>query len=539
MPATSTLLALELGLELAVPVVFTGAHSPPQAQGSDALDNLRNAVALTAGNHDGPRLPPGVMVLIGTDLHLPSRLTKVGTEPDPEGRYFFSFPEPVGQVSGGERPRLRLGDELLQRTHGVASWPKRAGELGIVELLPLDPFSSPAALADAHRRLRDLAPRRAGLVIQGKFAKNPRWSEFAAEIAAMSAAGIAVFLGSRHAFERLGKAPGRGLLHRSLSHATARLKLSWLLGTDAPFDDLEDWMANNLVGEIYRTEVLPQWIRYETLPEQQRGEEVVIAWPGMPAQVIADAAARLGDSGRRTLTLFGFGHGHLPGPNAALGELVGAGLRALPPGPWANLDIPAEARPDELVSLVANGLRAEPEEALAALLGGWTISERPLRSEWARAQAARATVQASQILAAQLTPLLTDPGLWPAGWMPRNPEMVITAAVNALGMRAQGAPPGEALSGVDLLSRVLRDAPEVVARRIVRDALVGRHPMLQAVGTAVDRGILVVVRTTASRGRTDHGAYEAGRMLQVLGARSQKGPGWETRGLRMNRPAAR
>jgi hypothetical protein len=67
-------------------------------------------------------LPPGVYVLIGEELHLASRISKLYTKPNSEGKYFFSFPAPVAFVSSeGEYSfHLQFDRDYLRRVQGVA-----------------------------------------------------------------------------------------------------------------------------------------------------------------------------------------------------------------------------------------------------------------------------------------------------------------------------------------------------------------------------------------------------------------------------------
>lgn len=536
MAFSATLIALELGPALALPIVFTGAHSPPSVPGSDALPNFIGALRVAAGLHEEPA-PPGVYVLIGVDLHLASRLTKVGTRPDADGRYFFSFPEPVGQLhSGGQQ--LKLGERLLERVRApsAVAWPTRRGPLGTAELLVLDPFCGPGSLADAGRRLRaaQAEGRRAGLVIQGNFSRSAALPALRDLLTALCEDGVLVMLGSKATHEAMPAHPRLGLLHKSLSHQTARLKLAWLLGTDADDAALRALMDESLVGEIYETIHLPQWIRYETWPEQRPGLELVVAWPGMPPAVIADAAARLGDRGKRSLVLFGFGHGHLPGPNRPLSALVGPALTA--PDGWAlPLQLQEDDGPEAILAKML------PHVAAPALRPRLRAAYAPepalLRTAWTRLRLEAASAAARAALHAALDRGLD--ALLRAEPLLLNAEALRLRLLDEAARAARFAPPPIAplpdLEGADqeaIFAALQATAPELLARRMLRDALAEADPLCAAVGGAVDRGARVLLRTTAQRGQTDNRAYEAGRMLSVLGAHSDLALGWDTRALR-------
>ncbi len=540
MQFTATLMAWELGADLRVPVVFTGAHAPPGDPHSDAAQNLIDSLAVAAGVCAPPEapLPPGVYALIGGELHLASRLSKVGTAPDAEGRYFHSSPEPVGRLHRDKRgaATLRLGHELLAFIQGRGgaqgvAWPRRVGPYGVAELLVLDPFTPVGALRDAAARLRAQGP--SGLVVQGNFLNNKMFQCLSDELRALCAAGHPVLLGAREAFDGLsagGPAPvGLGLLHKSLSHQSARLKLSWLLGCGLPLEGVLAAMAQSFVGEHYETLRLPQWIRYETFPEQRPGRGLVVAWPGLPPQVVADAAARAqagAGVGRASLTVVGFGHGHLPGPNQGLAELARGPLAAR----WgqALADAIAPAALDAAVA-EAGGGRAEAE-AIAALLGAaivesglldaikarYTLDPRLLRTALADARAAAARAQQAEALAAALraalpAALAATPGL-------KRPDDLVNDLLRVALDKARFSAPVEVGPPADPWGALLAAAPAMCA----------------AVGGAVERGVELRVRTTAPRGETDNRAYEAGRLLRVLGVHSEAAPGWD---LRLIRPA--
>lgn len=556
MQFTATLMAWELGPALRVPVVFTGAHAPPDDPRSDAAQNLIDSLAVAAGVCGPPEapLPPGVYALIGGELHLASRLSKVGTAPDAEGRYFHSSPEPVGRLHRDKRgaATLRLGHELLSFIQGrggarAADWPQRTGPYGAAELLVLDPFTPLGALRDAAERVRAAGP--SGLVIQGNFLNNKMFQCFADELRALGAAGHPVLLGAREAFDGVVAGgpppPGLGLLHKSLSHQTARLKLSWLLGCGLSAAGVLAAMEQSFVGEHYETLRLPQWIRYETWPEQRPGRGLVVAWPGLPPQVVADAAARAqagAGAGRATLTLYGFGHGHLPGPNLGLAALATGPLAARWGAPLAAALAPAAV--DAAVA-AAGGPRAEAE-AIAGLLGAavvelglcgalearYALDLRLLRTALADARAAAARAEQAAALAGALRAAL--PGALAAAPGLKRPDALVDELLRVALDKARFSTPVEQGPPEDPWGALLGAAPALVGRRLLRDAVVEAHPMCAAVGGAVERGVELRVRTTAPRGQTDNRAYEAGRLLRVLGVHSEAAPGWD---LRLIRPA--
>jgi len=82
-----------------------------------------------------------------------------------------------------------------------------------------------------------------------------------------------------------------------------------------------------------------------------------------------------------------------------------------------------------------------------------------------------------------------------------------------------------------LLERVLVLEPAVLARRLIKDAMMAASGLHAAVGEAVDRGVHVEMRSLASRGSSDVSTYEAGQQLLVLGVRSEEGVPWRPEGL--------
>jgi hypothetical protein len=139
---------------------------------------------------------------------------------------------------------------------------------------------------------------------------------------------------------------------------------------------------------------------------------------------------------------------------------------------------------------------------------------------------AQATVQLQEALRNGLPALLAAaPAL-------KDPDALIEAMVEVATSRARFALPMAAATPEDPWGTLLAVAPGLVGRRLLRDAVVAAHPMCAAVGMAVEAGVELRVRTTAPRGSTDNRAYEAGRLLRVLGVHSDAAPGWDLRLIR-------
>ncbi|MEH6564070.1 MAG: asparaginase [Halopseudomonas sp.] len=122
-------------------VLFTGAQIPLGLPGSDAADNLRNALLLAAG----PRLPD-VCLVFNNQLLRGSRIRKVSS------KRFAAFDSPNEAPLGELGAAARLHHERLLSADSASRAPQLAAQLnfepGAVALLTLHPCM-PAALYDA------------------------------------------------------------------------------------------------------------------------------------------------------------------------------------------------------------------------------------------------------------------------------------------------------------------------------------------------------------------------------------------------------
>ena len=559
MQITSMVVALELAhAGLCAPVVFTGSHSPPDAPGSDAVPNLAKAIfAATLRPDSAPHnLPPGVYVLVGEDIHLAARLSKVRSSPDPDGRYFYSFPGPVAQMTSKDFS-VKLDQALLDRV--VAEGRRGAAPLqrerpwGAVEHLLLDAFVDPGVVDDLRARMAAIpADRRSGVVVQGDFSAHEAADQLSAGLSALAQQGVVVAVGSRKAHASLvAHQPGaRGapivLLPRSLSHGAARTKLSWLLGTRAPIDTMADRLTSSLVGEVFETRALPSWIKYETWPDQRSGTLALSAWPDLPPAVLRDHAARLVATGPgATLHIFGFGYGHLPGPNRPLAALVRA---------WRDRDLPALALPESLPAGVSDLVTAltdafstsSPDAIEAWLLHRFELVPRLLHQACHSALASAVQDEARAALAERARALLaSDPALALEGLTATKVDEAVAALTSTVRFRITPArlqAAGRARlrraglpDDAPLVRRLPALAPRVLARRALKDAVMAAHPLMAEVGRATDAGLRVQIHSLAARSPTDIRRYEAGTLLLALGVADDAGAWWRLEGLRPRR----
>jgi len=102
---------------------------------------------------------------------------------------------------------------------------------------------------------------------------------------------------SRKVFEKIIKMKifGACLIHKSLTHAKARTKLSWLLRFDIPSYYIGYFLNYNFAGEIFEADKLPEWIKYETFPQNNplEGKVLIKVYPDLDYRVIYDAIIML------------------------------------------------------------------------------------------------------------------------------------------------------------------------------------------------------------------------------------------------------
>lgn len=551
MQVTSMVTALEVARGgLASPVVFTGSWCPPSQPESDALGNLAKAVfAATLREELRPHnLPPGVYVLLGEDIHLASRISKVGSVPNSDGRYFFSFPGPIAQMTSKDFS-VKLDQGLLDRVSqqdATLSAPTRTGPWGEVEHLVLDAFVDCGVVEDLAARLSRARASgvRTGVVVQGDFSRHPAVESLVTELRALARQGVVVVLGSKRASRLLhaaGPCPGVVLLPRALSHGTARTKLSWLLGTAASSAEIGTLMETSLVGEVFETASLPSWIKYETFPDQHPGTLVVPAWPDLPAEVVRAASARVREHKRATLHLFGFGYGHLPGPNQPLDSLARAWLSKHLP----TLELAPVAEPgaDAVVACLVNALGTCDRDTLSAWAEErYAVHTRAFHSALRRRVSARLQRSLRAAVGEEVRQVVGRLAAEQSATVkPRRLEAGIAALVGELrfglesGRLDQEQTAVLAEAGVPapagVWTRCLAVAPEILARRLLKDAVMAAHPLLAAVGDAVDQGVRVEIHSLAARSWSNVAKYEAGTLLLALGVRAEQGPWWAAEGV--------
>lgn len=542
---SSFVMSLKFSVQnLCLPIVFTGSYAPmDHPDGSDGRSNLRNSLLVAKerpGSEDN--LPPGVYVLIGQDIHLASRLTKVYSRPNSEGKYFISFPAPVGDVFINKREfQIKINQQYLERIRGERPLQSKniaeVHDWGIVEHLVIDYHSSPDVLRDFQKRLTIYEPtgKRIGLILQGDFSRNPVFDIFYEILRELNTAGILVMVGSRKVFDEIGHR-GRiahlGKIHKSLTHGRARVKLSWLLKYNLTNAEILELMNTNFVGDIFEIDELPQWIKYETLPDIIEGTEIVMVYPNIHSQVMEDAVHRVQRSGRKgRICLVGFGDGHIPAPNRSIAQVTEDFLQN--EGLITDGDFGCCENVADVLCDLTNRLHSLPPEQLKMYLcQRYTLQEWDLRSALCREMAEARNAMEREALRKELLITMQE------FERKKSPELSLKDPKELVKLFEkhvkftyqeelfQNKIAGLQRQGMSLLDIAIVDHPQLIARRLMKDALMTSHLLLERIGKAIDQGIMVEIKTSVARAKTNTDLYEIGNMLKIIGVNSDEVGGW-------------
>lgn len=556
---TSLVIALEMTTRrLQFPIVFTASHSTLDDPHSDAAGNLHKSIFIAKErfNYEA-NLPAGVYVLIGQEIHLASRLTKVYTMPNSDGKYFYSFPSPVGQVSSapGGNYRYRVSEvflhELLKMDKSAIAGLDQTKPWGIVEHLYLDRFVNVDVVSDYKRRvntyksIKDLENRSMGLVIQGDFKNNTSFDEIAEELKQIEDMGVIICLGSKQTYCSLKKHRNYSklvLIPKSLSHQKAKIKLGWLLKNSISTDRVIELMSKNLAGEVFQTDYLPEWINFETFHNCSQGAEVVIAYPDIHPSVLEDAILRLNSShslnGRRELFLYGFGDGHYPTVNLSIAEIVKQYLNSLQ---GFDYQIATGASLEVILSSVIDYISNNKEVVLNHLLGkydlaSWTVLEEKMKHFVYRDEVEKATAKISARIKSSFIKLrddgdayidLSSSDLDSISEFARSKVKIrindSIVAKRLLDFRKEYEESSNKMKGA--LNYIASNFPIIIAQRLIKDALMECNKNMSIIGHATDDKIVVHLKTLAVKSKTDSLKYEIGNMFMLLGADSDKTKG--------------
>lgn len=577
---TSLVIALEFSIrQLSLPIVFTASHSTPNTPGSDANDNILKSIYIAKERFAREEnLKPGVYVLIGEDIHLASRLTKVRTSPNDDGKYFYSFPSPVGQILKSKHNdfHFKINNEYLTglikiESNDFKSLFKRKDlyefdgknnkTWGIVEHVYLDKFVSIDVVQDLEKRMAFYhsaydSKTDLGIVIQGDFKNNSKFGDIAKILHHMDQKGIIILIGSRNTFLRLiqhYEYKFLGLISKSLSHLKAKIKLAWLFKHNIQPEHILSLMDVNIAGEIFSTDILPEWIKFETFQPNKENTEVVIAYPNIHYRVLADAVKRLlltnhntsGDLHRfyqyknKKLFIYGFGDGHYPTVNKPIVQIVNEFFqrhwsKSIALNSYDCLDVIIEKISqfvrqhnetiisyfEERYDLVSN---KEQEILFGKLIRTKLKKENNAKihniisrvvSKWTEKNAGIYISEEKQQLICNFimdnVKMTID-------------EKTIKKEVDKLLSHTQTKSDFK-----HTFSQLSFMFPDTISRRIVKDAVMESSKAMQIIGNAIDLNIHVYVRTLAVKSKSDVGKYEVGNMLMVLGADSEMTCGYST-----------
>ena len=312
---TALLLSLIFINHLSAPLVIVSSYFPPEQVSSDAQESFANAIKLALD----VSTPPLPFVVLGDEIHLASRIEKIGGKIDDTStppKYLASYGGPVGHFS--QDSITVFGEEFIEWAKPLSSRPYGAPVMpeafAYVEHLFSNYYTPVEVFFDTKNRLMQREGP-CGLIIEGFLPDNETVSDTIEELAV---AGIPVWAEDS---ETALKA-GANHIPAGLSARAARTKLSWLLSQGIALGEVNGRMPEDIAGEIFADETFPTL----GLPQNDfyTDKEFVIAFPDMDGKVLADAICRLKDrkiespspplpkGGRGDLIIEGLGEGYLP-----------------------------------------------------------------------------------------------------------------------------------------------------------------------------------------------------------------------------------
>ncbi|MBM3254172.1 MAG: asparaginase, partial [Candidatus Omnitrophica bacterium] len=539
---TALVLALEFTGTLKFPIVLASAYLPPGESGSDAVDNLLKAKRLA----EDLSAPPLVYVVVGNNILLGSRVEKVRIgHSDKPGQYLVDY---VGRVGYFDRDFnihwedgfREFADTLIRKKPQTT----KKEEFGYVERLLFDNWTPADVLEDAIRRLeriknRDVAGgvnRRYGLVLSGNFVKNKELEKVQELCASALKAGIPVFTGNNEVKQTLQESIL--LIDKSFRYPHARTKLTWLMRQGVSFDELEEELNLNYAGEIGGRGLPPERRRFTVNNYRPpHRTEVIVAFPGMEAEILSDALKRLLSIKAKTgrSVTYAFGDGNLPASNNdKIYEVVQAFLKK--EFPFLAVRGLADFRNKKLFEVeqeLSRALRVLPPERLKDVLSKFYI-ENPHKLVLSYIilhypDAAKDLDLLKSRLREELPNIYVDKAEFEVNKV--KFEEVLSKAKTTGKLK-------QLLSELDMtisplaFIRYSRDGYTELSQRIIKEALMRYHPILYEIGRAVDSGIRVVIESTVAEFGANIRLYELGNMLLACGAEDNTSR-WKNSPLRM------
>ncbi len=292
-------------------------------------------------------------------------------------------------------------------------------------------------------------------------------------------------------------------------------------------------MNTNLVGEIFQTDILPEWINFETFHSYNDYTEVVIAYPNISPKVLNDAMNRLMAAKNPQLFIYGFGDGHYPTSNLPISTLTSNYVfqKGWTQSELRFKDSSIEGITKDLCLLLAD---VDKKEQIASY---FDINYKLLSNNIS--PQIRGLIEKDLINQKMSCQLSSDKiiGLFPSvdGMKIELSESALsdihayimgklkislddTVIDSNLQVLHNQYPNDRLVKWVFLF---LADrCPEIIARRIMKDAIMASHLNMNIIGAATDRGVKIHVKTLAVKSKTDVSRYEAGNMLMLLGVDS-------------------
>lgn len=500
---TSLVLALRLSLDsLFFPIIFTGSFTTIDDDNNDIENNLVKSIFAAKpllNNVLSNKLAPQIYALIGNEVHLATRITKVYTTQNTEGKYFFSYPFPVARITSKtpikrilqklnrrEENKIFINDisnrikieinfdndyfDSLLNTNSSSDW-KLAKQFLYekntwqqVEYIVVNKNLNKETLLDLLYRIRDkflqIPNARYGVVLQGNFSNRSDFEDLKLLIETISSNNVIIMVGSKLVYDKLYHCKYIGLIHKSLSYHKARMKLSFLLKLNLSLSKIIEFMNENIAGEIAEYEKFPDWIQYENYVEEA---EIIPIYPNISSQVFKHAVLRnLLKNKNSNIYLYGFGNGHIPSITKPISSIVVGFLNSNP-----------ELEFETLFSWNETNDLAEIVNSVSEIvLDNVEIIKKYIEQKYE--------------------------------FCPNN---------------RLGIPQEE-------MNVIINTESTKFAKRIIKDSLMAENEILNILGEAIDLGLKIHIKTSA-RSLTNHSDYPVGRVLLAIGVNSDEIDGWD------------
>ncbi len=501
---TSLILALRLSLDsLFFPIIFTGSFTTIDDPKNDIENNLVKSIfaaKLDLNSFLSKKLPPQIYALIGNEIHLATRISKVYTTQNTESKYFFSYPFPVARITARlpikkilnklkrkEDNKVFIADinnrisidinfdknyfDNLINTNSSSEWKLTKSFLfekfqwPQVEYIVVNRNLTKDVLLDLLDRVRDIERTssllRFGVVIQGNFLKRKDFNELKLLLETISASGVIILVGSKMVYNNLSSCKYIGLINKSLSYQKARAKLSFLLKLNLSYSKIIEFMGENISGEIAEYEKFPDWIQYENYPEDS---EVIPIYPNINPKIYKHTIQRnLKREKTKDIYLYGFGNGHIPTIQKPISSIVLEYINDNNNFKFETLHKLKDTNDLSKIILFLNNNCIENRDVIFEYLtkkfpDKISISDNENRDEF--------------------------------------------------------------------INQYFKNIGDEISKRIVKDSLMNESETLHILGSAIDLGMTIKVKTNAIS-KTDHSMYPVGRLLLAIGVDSEIVKGWK------------